>query len=126
MKRKYASILLTLIGVLGLGVAAQAQTGKVVVDLPFEFVASGKTLPAGTYTLSPVSDNAVDGLILSSYENHISLIVHPIETEKATAEKATVSFQQVGEQRFLNRIQTENTVYNIPVSSAAASQAAMQ
>ena len=126
MKRKYASILLTLIGVLGLGVAAQAQTGKVVVDLPFEFVASGKTLPAGTYTLSPVSDNAVDGLILSSYENHISLIVRPIETEKVAAEKPTVSFQQVGEQRFLNRIQTENTVYNLPVSRVAASQAAMQ
>ena len=53
MKKKYARILLTLVGLLGLGVAAKAQIrGEIVVTLPFEFVVSGKTLPAGTYTLS--------------------------------------------------------------------------
>ncbi len=53
MNKMYACILLTLVGLLGLGVAAKAQIrGQIVVTLPFEFVVSGKTLPAGTYTLS--------------------------------------------------------------------------
>ncbi len=41
MKKKYASILLTLICLLGLGVTAAAQgRGEIVVTLPFEFVAT--------------------------------------------------------------------------------------
>ena len=80
MKMRFASILLTLIGVLAMGAAAQAQSGsKTIVNLPFEFVAAGQTLPAGTYTLTPVSDYVFDGIILRSYENHVSVIVHPIE-----------------------------------------------
>lgn len=127
MKMKFASILLTLVGALAMGAAAQAQSGsKIIVNLPFEFVAGGQTLPAGTYTLTPVSDDAFDGLILSSYDNHTSMIVHPIEIEKASAIKSKVSFQQVREQHFLNRIQTQDTVYNFPVSRAAISQAATE
>jgi hypothetical protein len=54
MNKIYACILLTLVGLLGLGVAAKAQIrGEIVVTLPpFEFVVSGKTLPSGPYTLA--------------------------------------------------------------------------
>jgi hypothetical protein len=120
MKTKSASILLTLIGVLGLGMAAQANSrSEIAVTFPFEFVASGKTLPAGTYALRAVSDNPADGLILNSYENRAGVIVHPIEIERVSANKSNVSFQRVGEQLFLDRIQTADTVYNIPVPRAA-------
>jgi hypothetical protein len=120
MKKRFASILLTLIGVLGLGMVAKANSrSEIAVTLPFEFVAGGKTLPAGTYTLRDVSDDPADGLILNSYENRASVIVHPIEIEKASANKSIVSFQRVGEQLFLDRIQTADTVYNIPVPRAA-------
>src|SRR5258708_20732815 len=85
MKKKYANILLTLICLLGLGVAAEAQIrGEIIVTLPFEFVVSGKTLPAGTYTLSRFSDDKFDGLIPSSHENRPGLFVHPIATASAT------------------------------------------
>jgi hypothetical protein len=125
MKKRFASIFLTLIGILALGMGARANSQNEIVVLPFEFVASGKTLPAGTYTLTPVSDYPKDGLVLSNVETHASVIIHPIETEEATAQKPSASFERVGERRFLNRIQTENTVYNIPVSRAVALQAAM-
>lgn len=92
--KKYASILLTFIGLLGLGVTAKAEIrGEIVVTLPFEFVVSGKTLPAGTYTVSRLSDDKFGGLILSSYENHTSVFVHPIEIESASADKPQVSFE---------------------------------
>jgi hypothetical protein len=115
--KKYASILFTLICLLGVGVAAQAQIrGEIVVTLPFEFVVSGKTLPAGTYTVSRFSDDKNDGVILTNRESGKSVFVHPSETEDASADKPQVSFERVGEQHFLSRIQTSHDVYKIPVS----------
>jgi len=106
-------------------VAAKAQIrGEIVVTLPFDFVVSGKTLPAGTYTLSHFSDDKFAGLILSSHENRTSVFVHPIEIESAHADKPSVSFERVGEQHFLSRIQTGNDVYNIPLSRSVIMEAA--
>jgi hypothetical protein len=54
--KRFASILLTLVGVLGLGMAAKANSrSEIAVTLPFEFVAGGKTLPAGTYALREIA-----------------------------------------------------------------------
>jgi hypothetical protein len=127
MKKKYASILFTLICLLGVGVAAQAQTrGEIVVTLPFEFVISGKTLPAGTYTVSRFSDDKNDGVILSNRDSESgkSVFVHPIETEDTSADKPQVSFERVGELHFLTRIQTSHDVYKIPVSRSEILEAA--
>jgi hypothetical protein len=125
MKKKYASILLTLICVLGLGVAAEAQyRGEVVVTIPFEFVAGGKTLPAGMYRVSRISQDKSVGLVFSSYENRSNVIVHPVEIESARSDKPGVSFERAGEQHFLSRIQTANDVYNIPVSRSEIREAA--
>jgi hypothetical protein len=125
MKKRYASILLTLMCVLGMGVVARAQyRGEVVVTMPFEFVVSGKTLPAGEYRVSRVSDDKSAGLTLSSLENRTNVFVHPIETESARADKPSVSFERVGEQHFLSRIQTAYDVYNISVSRSAIMEAA--
>jgi hypothetical protein len=123
--KKYASILFTLICLLGVGVAAQAQIrSEIVVTLPFEFVISGKTLPAGTYTVSRFSDDKNDGVILSNRESGKSVFVHPIETEDTSADKTQVSFERVGELHFLTRIQTSHDVYNIPVSRSEILEAA--
>jgi len=126
MKKKYASILLTLMCVLGLGVAAKAESrGQVVVTLPFEFVISGKTLPAGTYTVSRISSDAkIVGLVFSSYENRMSVFVHPIAIDSARADKPSVSFERVGEQHFLSSIQIALDVYTIPVSRSEILEAA--
>ena len=123
--KKYASILFTLICLLGVGVAAQAQIrSEIVVTLPFEFVISGKTLPAGTYTVSRFSDDKNDGVILSNRESGKSVFVHPIETEDTSADKTQVSFERVGELHFLTRIQTSHDVYKIPVSRSEILEAA--
>lgn len=105
MKTKYASILLTLICLLGLSVAAKAQIrDRVVVTLPFEFVVGGQMLPAGKYILSSFSDDPFNGLILSNVQDHISVIVRPVEIGNARAEKVSVDFEQVGEQHVLTQV----------------------
>jgi hypothetical protein len=122
MKKKCASILLTLTCFLGLGVAARATTRvETVVTLPFEFVVSGKTFPAGTYKLSRVSDDKLGGLVFGN--DHASVFVNAITVASASSDKPQVSFERVGEQHFLSSIRTANDVYSIPVPRAAIMEA---
>lgn len=119
MKRHVSRILLALVGFAGLSGIAKAQTSReIVVTLPFEFMVAGKTLPAGTYTVSLLSDDKFD-LILSNQARRVSVLVHPIEVENAHADKPSISFERVGESRFLTRIATVDNVYSIPISGLA-------
>ena len=125
MKMKFASVLLTVSCLLGLSAAARADIrGQIRVTLPFAFVVDGETLPADTYTLSTFSDEKSDGLILSNHDHRIGVFVHPVEIEGASAGKPQVSFQRVGQQLFLTRIQTAYKVYNIPVPRSVIMEAA--
>jgi hypothetical protein len=120
MKKHYASILLTVICFLGLGVGAKGQSQReVVMTVPYEFVAGGKTLPAGTYTVSRVSQDRFGGLIISSYENRSSVFLMPNGFESYPADNVKVSFQQIGDLHFLSKIETANGAYNIPVPRSA-------
>ena len=120
MKKQYASILLTLTCLLGLGVGAEGQSQReVVMTVPYEFVAGGKTLPAGTYTVTRVSQDRFGGLIISSYETGSSVFVMPDEFKSYPADNIKVSFKQVGDVHFLSKIETANGAYNIPVPRSA-------
>jgi hypothetical protein len=119
MKKHVLRILLALVGFAGLSGIAEAQTSReIVVTLPFEFMVAGKTLPAGTYTVTRVSyDNSE--LVLSNQAKRVSALVHAIEIESAHSGKPSVSFERVGESRFLTRIATVDNVYSIPISGLA-------
>jgi hypothetical protein len=120
MKKLCLRIAVALVSFAGLGITAEAQVvDQIVVTIPFEFVVTGKTLPAGTYRVSRVSDDRWSGLIFSSFENRASVIVHPTKVESAPAEKAHVSFKTAGDEHFLSKIETVNNVFTIPVSRAA-------
>jgi hypothetical protein len=103
-----------------MGTTAKAQIrDEVKVNLPFEFVVDGKTLPAGTYTVSRFAQDKHEGFILSNYESRRSVFVRSGEVESASAGTPVVSFQRVGEQRFLTTIRTSHDVYDIPVPRSA-------
>src|SRR3989442_12602325 len=95
MKKQYASILLTLTCFLGLGVGAEGQSQReVVVTVPYEFVAGGQTLSAGTYTVTRWPEDRFGGLIISTYENRPSARVMPNEVESYPADNINASFKQ--------------------------------
>jgi hypothetical protein len=124
MRKMYSRILIALIGVTGLGMAAKGQAvEQVVVNIPYEFVVAGKTMPAGTYRVNRVFGSNERALVLNSFENRASATVLPTEVASAYANKARVSFEQVGDQRFLSKIETGNTVFTIPVSRSAIMEA---
>ena len=125
MRKHYLRIAVALIGVAGLGTTAKAQAvDQIVVNMPYEFVAAGKTLPAGTYTVKRLSDTDPNVLILSSFENRASAIVVSTQVESSFADKAQVSLEQVGGEYFLSKIETAEHLFTIPVSRSAILEAA--
>ena len=119
MKKQYATILLAL--VFALGVAVQAQSLHAgFVDVPFEFQAAGKTLPAGTYRIGPISENGLGGLVLSNYENRSSVYVLPNQFQGSLGTKVKVAFEQIGDQHVLSSIEAPSGVYFFPLPTPAA------
>ena len=109
---------MTLIGVAGLGVAAKGQdTDHIDVKIPYQFVAAGQTLPAGTYRVTRPDLNT-RALAFNDFADHASLIVLASQVEISFADKIKLSFEQVGGQFFLSKIQTGDHLFTIPVSRA--------
>jgi hypothetical protein len=122
---KYARSIVAITFLVGLGVAAKAETrAEIVVTLPFGFEFGGKTLPAGTYTVSSLSRDKVGPLMLTSHDNNASVLVLPSEIESAPPDKPQVSFQRVGDENYLCTIQTTWDVYHFPVSRSVIMEAA--
>jgi hypothetical protein len=112
MNKSYLTAVLTLTCLLGAGISARAQDiDKVVVNVPFEFVAGGHTLPAGTYSVSRVSDQSLSSLVIRSYDNTAFLL--PMFFDGVSADQADLGFEHVGDKYYLSKIQTSEGVYVI-------------
>jgi hypothetical protein len=123
--KNYVRILAAIAFLAGCGIAANAQMqDNIIAKVPFQFIVNGKTLPAGTYTVRHLSDNTSGPLILTNRDNGSSVFVNAYLGDYVSAGKPVVSFQQVGEQRFLSTIQTPFDIYQIPASRSAIMEAA--
>ena len=117
MRKQYLRIVIALVGFAGLGITAKAQAvDQVAVNIPFEFVVAGKTLPAGNYRVNRVSNTDSRILALSSFENNVSAMILPTEVASSLSDKAEITFEQVGDQHFLSKIETADHSFTIPVS----------
>jgi hypothetical protein len=91
-------------------VPARAQLpGTVIrVDIPFDFIVRGRTLPAGTYQIKRFSD-AVDGLsisnVASTHHDHIMFETAPVSEARAL-KRSEVVFHRYGDRYFLSEILT--------------------
>ena len=123
--KSYSAAVLTLIYLVGAGLSARAQdAGKVVVKVPFEFVAGGETLPAGTYSVTRVSPETHPGLLIHSYEN--SAFVLPVVVDGAAVEHVQFSFEHVGDKYFLSKVETPLGVYTVGTPRAMTKLAQMK
>jgi hypothetical protein len=119
--KKYAKLLVAVIFLVGLGVAANAETRpEITTSLPFQFVVDGKTLPAGTYKVSRLSADPFGALMLTNTNRTASVFVLPRSIAQPSSEKPKVSFLRVGEHYLLSSIQAGDLVYNISVSRSLA------
>ena len=105
MKKSYFIAVLALTCVLGLGESSHAQdASRIVVHVPFDFVAGGATLPAGTYSVGRRSLTHTRSLLIRSDDKGALLL--PIVFDGAAADQAKLAFQHVGDMYFLSRIET--------------------
>jgi hypothetical protein len=124
MKSSYFTAVLTLTCLLGLGISARAQdTEGVRVNVPFEFVAGGTTLPADTYTVGRVSLDEHSVIAISSYRH--GAFVLPIAVDGTPAEQLKLSFEYVGGKHFLREAATSGGIYTfaLPRAMVAVAQA---
>jgi hypothetical protein len=121
MKKRFLIFVFALTSVFSLsaGVEAQARREFSVV-VPFDFVAAGKTMPAGTYTVSRASQSGLSGLILSSYDRKVSVVVLPTEFVSSVDSAVRVGFEQIGDDRFLKNVVTDTGTYNLPIGRSVA------
>ena len=102
---------------------AKSQSRReVVATVPYEFVAAGKTLPAGTYTVSRVSNSQLKGR-MSGYDNRSSLLVIPNQFENRPPEQCKVNFNQVGERHLLSSIETLDVMHLLSLPRSATAMA---
>lgn len=124
MKQHFASALLIIIGLFGLAAGAKAETHReVTVNIPYEFVAGGRTLPAGTYTVSRLSDDRRSGLIIVNREQGSGVVVLVNQFENRPADAAKVSLERVGSMYFLGSIETQDGVYTLTLPRSALQMA---
>ena len=112
MKTSYCTVVLTLTCLLGLGIRAHAQdASRVVVNVPFEFVAGGKTLPAGTYSVGRLATAIHPTLFIDSKDSDASALVLPSIPDGVPSGHTALSFERVGDQVFLSKVETPAGVY---------------
>jgi hypothetical protein len=124
MKKYFVGIFAAVFGMAVFAVAGKAATiDQLVVNVPYEFVVGGKTLPAGTYRVSRLSDSNVGELALVNVDKHASVLLNASEWEDARGDQPKLQFQQIAGQHFLSTIETAEHVFAIPVSKSAVMEA---
>jgi len=128
MKKKYLTVVFTLIGVLGLGLGAHAQEkDTVVTKVPFDFIAGGKVLPAGTYTVSRVGTTTRSRMLqLSSYETGAGVFLLPTVFNDVQSRNARLNFEHFADSYFLSAIETPAGTYTVTISPSALKLAQME
>ena len=85
-------------------VTANAQNRlRLSADIPFEFTVGSKTLPAGSYTIRPVTDNG-EVLVISNREQNLSVVRMSTDTVKKHNNKVCLVFHRYGGQSFLSEM----------------------
>jgi hypothetical protein len=97
--------------------AAQA-TGRLVFDVPFEFVAGDETLPAGRYIVTRVARDSARALLIRREDGRASVTVLT-NTAEAGGELPRVSFKRYGERYFLSLVSAPGgeAARSLPASS---------
>lgn len=120
MKQQWTNALLIITSLFGLAAGAKAETHReVIVKIPYAFVVAGRTLPAGTYTISRLSDDRLAGLSVASYEERSGVVVLANQFESRPADDAKIRFEHLGGMYFLRAVETLDGVYTFPLPHSA-------
>src|SRR5262249_8588070 len=85
--------------------SASAQTDRVKANIPFNFIAGKKTLPAGEYTIERGTSNQRDLLLIRSADNRHALFLWAMDTiATKTPTETDLVFNRIENKYFLTKI----------------------
>jgi len=98
--------------------SAQADShDSMATTIPFDFVLGEKTFPAGTYTISRISDDPQLGLRIRSSDGKTNVFFHILTSEPVASEdQARLQFRHEGDTYRLSTIVTGLEVYTVAPS----------
>lgn len=121
MQKPLIATIATVTIVITLAAAAFAGLTKpLTVNVPFEFMVSGKTLPAGPYAVIRNTQNIV---ILTNRENHVSVGALVLQTDESKSTQASLTFHRYGKDHFLAQI-SDGTSAGVTLPTSKAERAA--
>ena len=124
MKKQITVALLGLALTFAMAAAASARAAAVMrIHVPFDFVAGGKQLKAGGYTVRRVRADAESALIIRSVDGRDAAIVMT-NAGGAPAPRAAMSFRQYGERYFLFEVSIPGTASARELPKAGAERKA--
>lgn len=118
MKKFLLTTLTMIAGLFTMAAGVQAETGTVVVHINEDFVAAGKTLPAGTYKVYQDSPATSQTLILRGEKGSVYLI--PSMFDQTFSGQLKVKLTRVGDAYYLSEVATDLGVYTLPAPRALA------
>jgi hypothetical protein len=89
-------------GLLALATSLSAESASVSFKVPFSFVAGGKVLPAGSYTMWEPASAGV--FLIQGADSNSSAMVLVANGGPSTGDQATVSFNREGNMASLSTI----------------------
>ena len=101
---------LTMLGLVliltAVSVCAQSERSG-VLNIPFDFIVQGKTLPAGKYTIEPNRRDYDKVWLVRSKDGRTSVLFTTMRVQsRETQESAKLIFNRYGDQYFLSQIWT--------------------
>ena len=120
MKKQISRALLGLAAALALAVAAGAQVqSKVSINVPFDFVAGAKEMPAGRYIVHRVRSDGASALFIRSENGRVSAVILT-NAGRPQPRNAALVFRLHGDRHFLAAVSIPGTasVRELPPSSA--------
>ncbi len=104
----------------GMAVAQSLGDGRVVAQVPFEFVAGNTIIPAGQCVIRAADSNSGALMIANrdAGKSMLTLSSHSVANNENKA--TTLRFARYGDRYFLSEIRVENSnwTYRLPVSKA--------
>jgi hypothetical protein len=96
-----SSLFILLVG----GIVYAQTEPRIIANIPFEFIAGNKTLPAGEYTIARPNFNEPDLLLIRSADNHVALFINAENMQaRQTPNKTELVFNEIEGKYFLSKI----------------------
>ena len=119
MKKQMTRALLVFGLLLALAAAASAQTVRhIAVQVPFDFVAGGRQLPAGRYTVRRYIEGVERVLLIQREDGRYATLVSTDVGEGGSPERVQLKFRAYGGHYFLSEVSLPGaqSVYELPRS----------